>query len=79
MSWGRGGMVGVRAAIWRHEQAQQQAIAILRQEHGIRHKPGERLLCPLCERTRNENRKKEAADGERGGADVQEPRGPGPL
>ena len=48
MSWGRGGMVGVRKAIWRHEQTIRQAETILAEEHGTRHKEGEHELCPKC-------------------------------
>lgn len=48
MSWGRGGMVGVRKAIHRHEQTIRQAETILAEEHGTRHKEGEHELCPKC-------------------------------
>ncbi|MEN6533342.1 MAG: hypothetical protein ABFD89_06745 [Bryobacteraceae bacterium] len=46
--WGRGGMVGVGKAVWKHEQTIRQAEAILSQEHGTRHQPGEHELCPKC-------------------------------
>lgn len=49
MSWGRGGMVGVRKAICRHEQMLKQAAAILAEECGTKHKPGEHELCPKCQ------------------------------
>lgn len=48
MSWGKRGFVGIRKAIWQHEQTLREAERILKQEHGIRHKPGEHSLCPLC-------------------------------
>lgn len=48
MSWGRGGMVGVRKAIWKHEKTLQQAASILQAECGNRHKLGEHELCPKC-------------------------------
>lgn len=41
-------MVGVRKAIWRHEQTIRQAETILAEEHGTRHKEGEHELCPKC-------------------------------
>lgn len=47
-TWGKGGFVGIRKALWRHEQAMKRAEVILREEHGTRHKPGEHKLCPLC-------------------------------
>ena len=47
--WGRGGMVGVGKARHEHERTEQRAAEILREEHGVRHQPGERAdLCPLC-------------------------------
>jgi hypothetical protein len=48
MSWGKGGLVGVRKAIWRHEQTIKRAEVILAEEHGTRHKEGEHELCPKC-------------------------------
>lgn len=49
MRWGKGGMVGVRKAIWQHERAISQAEVILSKEHGIRHKEGEHAICPKCQ------------------------------
>jgi hypothetical protein len=48
MSWGRGGMVGVRKAIWQHDQTIKRAEAILSDECGKRHVIGEHNLCPKC-------------------------------
>ena len=50
MSWGRGAMVGVRKAIWKHEQTLRNAEIILMQECGKRHQVGEHELCPKCRR-----------------------------
>lgn len=48
--WGRGGLVGVRKAIYEHERLQKQAAVILEREHGVGHRPGERAdLCPKCQ------------------------------
>lgn len=52
MSWGRGGMVGVRKAIWKNEQTLRNAEIILMQECGSRHQVGEHSLCPKCKRER---------------------------
>lgn len=52
MSWGRGGMVGVRKSIWRHEQTMKIAQDILTKEHGIKHKDGEHELCPICQQSK---------------------------
>ena len=50
MSWGRGGMVGVRKAIWEHERVQKMAAEILATECGTRHETGTRAdLCPKCQ------------------------------
>jgi len=50
MRWGRGGMVGVRKAIYAHEKAQEQAAAILVRECGVDHRTGDRAdLCPMCQ------------------------------
>jgi hypothetical protein len=57
MSWGKGGMVGVRKAIWQHEQVQRQAAEILAIECGTRHETGTRPdLCPKCKQARTEAR-----------------------
>lgn len=48
MSWGRGGMVGVRKAFYQHAQTIRRAEVILAQEHGIWHESGARSLCPKC-------------------------------
>lgn len=55
-AWGRGGTVGVRKAIWKHEQTLRQAAAILATECGTRHKTGEHELCPKCEEWRRSKR-----------------------
>lgn len=49
MSWGKGGMVGVRKAIWKHDQMLKQAAFILLTECGQQHKLGEHELCPKCQ------------------------------
>ena len=72
MSWGRGGMVGVRKAIWRHEQTLKQAAVILAEECGTRHKLGEHELCPKC-REYKERVKRPNAAGERQPAEPLKP------
>lgn len=47
-TWGKGGFVAIRKAIWQHEKTLGIAERILIKEHGTRHKPGEHGLCPLC-------------------------------
>ncbi|MDP3937094.1 MAG: hypothetical protein Q8R92_03055 [Deltaproteobacteria bacterium] len=54
-SWGRGGMVGVRKAIYTHERTLRLASVILADEHGDKHAPGTRRdLCPKCAGARRE-------------------------
>lgn len=59
--WGRGGMVGVRKAIWRHDQTIRQAETILAEEHGTRHKEGEHELCPKCREHASQNVQSDAS------------------
>ncbi len=66
MSWGRGGMVGVRKAIWRHEQTIRHAETILAEEHGTRHKDGEHELCPKCREFKERAALRPNDPGERG-------------
>lgn len=55
MSWGNGGMVGVRKAIYEHERMQERAAAILAVECGTRHETGSRTdLCPGCQKATSE-------------------------
>jgi hypothetical protein len=50
MGWGKGGLVGVRRAVWEHDKSTEQAARILADEHGVRHEPGSRKdLCPKCQ------------------------------
>lgn len=42
------GMRGVTRAILLHDQTITAAEAILAEEHGTRHQPGEHSLCPKC-------------------------------
>lgn len=56
-AWGKGGLVGVRKAIWEHERTQLRAAAILATECGTRHETGTRTdLCPKCQRHEQEKR-----------------------
>lgn len=50
MSWGKGWEVGVRKALWSHEQAMRLAADILATEHGTVHAAGARSdLCWKCQ------------------------------
>ena len=50
MSWGKGWEVGVRKALWAHQQARERAAEILAQEHGTAHAAGTRTdLCWKCQ------------------------------
>ena len=50
MSWGKGWEVGVRKALWSHQQAMERAAEILAAEHGTVHAAGSRPdLCWKCQ------------------------------
>lgn len=49
------GLRGVTKAILRHNQTMDTAAAILAEEHGTRHQPGEHNLCPKCIELRSHN------------------------
>ena len=73
MSWGRGGMVGVRKAIWQHEQTMKQAEVILAAECGTRHKLGEHELCPKCREHKERELRPNAAGEPQPNCDSRKP------
>lgn len=60
MSWGRGGLVGVRKEIWAQERIMRLAALLIEAECGEKHALGERDdLCPKCKEFSDLKRRKE--------------------